>query len=115
MLFHTNQHNGQLPCSFAQKEEFKKQVRSRVRAPDGEANYDEAVRESYRAYVQTNLSSAVRDIIATNAKELLSSNSSKFRCDNEIHVQSHALLPFVSCFSAFIKLLGEVFSDILRI
>lgn len=49
-IFWLLQHGGNVPSNFSEKEKFKSSIKSMAKDINNEVNFQEAIRESYRAY-----------------------------------------------------------------
>jgi len=86
-------HNGMLPQTFAEKQEFQASVKAAARNFDQELNFQEAVRNAYTAYAPRELDlahlAAIRDSVVR--AEAATNNSS---CHN-LHILLQALEQFL--------------------
>ena len=73
-------HNNNSPSNFKEKEQFKQLIKDMAINYNDELNFQEAVRESYRAYTPKVLSPEVNQTIhkVYNSKEAFSSSTSEF-------------------------------------
>ena len=85
ILYHAIQawrqaHHGALPSNFAEKEAFKQAVKGMARDYSKEQNYEEAVKEAYRAFATKTLPDDVLDLLVKQERNVLSAESSQFEC-----------------------------------
>jgi amyloid beta precursor protein binding protein 1 len=71
--------NGSLPRKFAEKERFKGVIKSFSNNVSNELNFQEAVREAYRAFTKKVLSVEAEELLKAQKSEELKEGSSDFR------------------------------------
>lgn len=71
-------HNGNLPANFADKEAFKFSLKGMSRDFNKEQNFEEAVKEAYRAFSSKTLPEEVLDLLVLQENKYLSAESSEF-------------------------------------
>jgi len=80
-------HNGELPKTFAEKEEFRQSIRAKSRNWDNELNFQEALQNAYLAYTEREL-------------DLAHLASLKEQCANDVCPKMYALLTALEKFVA---------------
>ncbi|KAI9243996.1 amyloid beta precursor protein binding protein 1 [Phascolomyces articulosus] len=71
------EHDGQMPSTYSERNEFKKLVKSGMRTPD-EENFEEAVANVWRLSSTTTVEPSVRKILDDPEAQKLNSNSDSF-------------------------------------
>jgi amyloid beta precursor protein binding protein 1 len=73
-----SEHAGVLPKTFAEKESFKQSIKSMSRDFNMEMNFQEAVKEYYRAFATKDLPGEVIEIIDNQCTKVLDAQSTEF-------------------------------------